>query len=201
MFIADSAEISDFARVSPTAHVWHLAQIREGAAVGDRTIVGRGAYIDCDVDIGNDCKIQNFALIYGPSTVEAGVFIGPAAVLTNDRAPRAVTVTGMQKREFDWRRVGVLVRHGASIGASAVCVAPVEIGQWAMVAAGAVVVDNVPAFALVAGVPAKQMGWVGRYGVRLTETEASRTYSCPASGALYFEENGVLREAAGPNDR
>ena len=95
------------------------------------------------------------------------MFVGPAAVLTNDLNPRAVDVDGRPKAAGDWTPVGVHVREGASLGARSVCVAPVTIGRWAMVGAGAVVIADVPDFALVVGVPARQVGWVGRAGVRL----------------------------------
>ena len=108
--------------------------------------------------MGDHCKVQNNALIYEPAWLEDGVFVGPAAVFTNDRFPRAITPDGSLKKAADWDPVGVRVRYGASIGAKAVCVAPVTIGRWALVAAGSVVVTDVPDFALV---PARQHGSCG----------------------------------------
>jgi UDP-2-acetamido-3-amino-2,3-dideoxy-glucuronate N-acetyltransferase len=122
------------------------------------------------------------------------VFVGPAAVLTNDTYPRAVTPDGRLKNADDWHAIGVVIEEGAAIGARAVCVAPVTIGRWALVAAGAVVVHDVPDFALVAGVPARRIGWVGRAGVRLTATGDGR-FECPRTGAAYIETDGVLAEA------
>ena len=122
----------------------------------------------------------------------AGVFIGPAVVLTNDVHPRAVTPDGTLKTGEDWDCVGVTVGAGAAIGARSVCVAPVHIGQWAMVAAGSVVTRDVPDFALVVGSPARQVGWVGRAGVRLVE-DAERSWSCPRTGERYHLEDGLLR--------
>jgi acetyltransferase-like isoleucine patch superfamily enzyme len=174
--------------------VWHLAQVREGAVLGPDCIVGRGAYIGTGVRMGARCKVQNYALVYEPAVLEDGVFVGPAAVFTNDHFPRAVAPDGSLKSAEDWEPVGVTVRTGASIGARAVCVAPVTVGRWAMVAAGAVVVRDVPDFALVAGVPARFVRWVGRAGVPLEPDGAGR-WRCPQTGERYTESAGALTEA------
>jgi hypothetical protein len=123
------------------------------------------------------------------------VFVGPAACLTNDRHPRAVTPAGVPKAASDWDRVGVTCLEGSSIGAGAVCVAPVTIGRWALVAAGAVVVQDVDDFALVTGTPARRGGWVGRAGVPLRRAEATEMWTCPATGDNYREVAGRLMEA------
>jgi acetyltransferase-like isoleucine patch superfamily enzyme len=147
------------------------------------------------VRIGDHVKIQNYALVYQPATLEDGVFVGPAAVLTNDLNPRAVDVDGRPKSAVDWTPVAVQVKEGASLGARSVCVAPVTIGRWAMVGAGAVVVHDVPDFALVVGVPARRIGWVGRAGFPLRE-EADATWHCERTGARYVETEGSLHEIA-----
>jgi UDP-2-acetamido-3-amino-2,3-dideoxy-glucuronate N-acetyltransferase len=190
--IAPGADVSDQAVVGENSHIWHLAQVREGATIGPNCIVGRGAYIGTGVRIGANCKIQNHALVYEPASLEDGVFIGPAVVLTNDTFPRAVTPGGDLKSAHDWEPVGVTVREGASIGARAVCVAPLTIGRWALVAAGAVVTRDVPNYALVAGVPARRVGWVGRAGRPLVPMDG--LWHCPATGAIYEEQNNVLSE-------
>jgi UDP-3-O-[3-hydroxymyristoyl] glucosamine N-acyltransferase len=190
--ILDSADVDPTATIGAGSSVWHLAQVRGDAQIGEDCIIGRGAYVGTGVRIGARCKLQNYALVYEPAVLEAGVFIGPAAVLTNDTFPRAVNPDGTLKSAHDWEPVGVVVLEGASIGARAVCVAPVVIGRWATVAAGAVVTRDVPDFALVAGVPARQMGWVGRSGVRLTDGGGGR-WLCPVSGDIYEETgNGLV---------
>lgn len=184
--VVDSADIDPSATLGDGTKVWHLAQVRDGVTLGENCIVGRGAYIGSDVQIGDNCKIQNYALVYEPARLAAGVFIGPAAVLTNDQYPRAVNPDGSPKVGSDWEAVGVDVGEGAAVGARATCVAPVRIGRWATVAAGSVVVKDVPDFALVAGVPAKRIRWVGRAGIPLVEEDQGQ-WRCPKTGEKYAE--------------
>ena len=187
-----TAEIAADAVVPDSTTVWGLAQIREGARIGEECIVGRGAYIGSEVRVGSRTKIQNYAQIYEPAVIEDAVFIGPMVVLTNDAYPRAVRPDGARAGAADWEAVGVTVRHGASVGARSVCVAPVTIGRWALVGAGSVVVHDVPDYALVVGNPARRIGWVGPAGRRLVpDTDRWR---CPVSDASFIEENGLLRE-------
>lgn len=190
--IAASADVDPTAKVGADTTVWELAQIREHAVVGPESTIGRGAYIGVGVRLGTRVKVQNYALLYEPAVLEDGVFVGPAVILTNDAYPRAVEPDGRPRGADDWDAVGVTVREGASLGARAVCVAPLTIGRWAMIAAGAVVTADVPDFALMVGVPARRVGWVGHAGLRLRRTTGDG-WECPRTGELYRESaDGVL---------
>lgn len=184
-----TAEISPHATIGSATRVWNFAQIREGAVIGENCIIGRDVYIDANVRIGNRVKIQNSALIYSGVTIADGVFIGPRVCLTNDRYPRAITPTGALKGTADWEQGEILVGYGASIGAGAVIVTGVTVGEFAMVAAGAVVTHDVPAYGLVMGVPARLVGAVCACGKPL-----------PAEMATGFEISHVAEsEGAGPH--
>lgn len=191
--IHQTADVASSAQIGEGTVIWHYAQVREECAVGENVIIGRGVYVGNRVRIGANSKIQNYALVYEPALLEAGVFIGPGAILTNDEYPRAVNPDGSQKNGSDWNSVGVTIREGASIGAGSICIAPVEIGAWALVAAGSTVTKNIPAFALVAGVPAKQIRWVGKAGIPLTD-EGAGQFVCPKTGTRYFQRDAHTLE-------
>ena len=184
--ILESADVDPTAKIGAGSSIWHLAQVRERVVIGENCTIGRGAYVGTGVKVGDNCKIQNYALVYEPAVLGNGVFIGPAAVLTNDEFPRAINPDGSLKSGSDWDAVGVTIGDGAAIGARAVCIAPVKIGAWALVAAGAVVTKDVPDFALVAGVPAKRIRWVGRAGKPLTSIGGNK-FECPITGAKFEE--------------
>ena len=188
-----SADVSPDATIGAGSSIWHLSQIREGAVLGENCVIGRGAYIGSGVRVGDNCKVQNHALVYEPAVLGDGVFIGPAVVVTNDTYPRAVNPDGSLKSASDWEAVGVTIEDGASIGARSVCVAPLRVGAWALVAAGSVVTRDVPPHALVAGVPARQIGWVSRTGTRLHEQPDGSLVDAD-TGAVHDVVDGHLKE-------
>ncbi len=172
--IHPTADISGNVKIGKNTRIWHHVQVREDAVIGDNCIVGKGAYIDKGVKIGNNVKIQNYASIYHGSTIEDGVFIGPNAVLANDKSPRAVNPDGSLQKEEDWETGKILVRKGASIGTGAVVLPDVTIGEFAMVGAGSIVTKSVPGYALVFGNPAKIKGSVCKCGKKSATKECER---------------------------
>ena len=192
--ILPSADVDERAEIGDGSSIWHLAQVREHAVIGRDCIIGRGAYVGTGVRMGDNCKLQNYALVYEPAELGRGVFIGPAVVLTNDVYPRSISADGTLKRGNDWDAAGVRIGDGAAIGARAVVLAGVEIGAWAVVGAGAVITKDVPTHALVVGVPGRQVGWVGYAGFPL-EQERDGSWICPKDGTRYSETDGRLTEA------
>lgn len=181
------------AKIHSSSIIWEYTRIRENVLIGSNCNIGRNVYIGPGVIIGENVKIQNNVLIYEPSIIKDGVFIGPGCIFTNDLHPRAVNIDGTKKSQDDWGKTGVEVFQGASIGAGVICVAPVKIGQWAMVAAGSVVIDSVADFELVVGIPAKRIGWVGKAGVKLIE-QRDNLYICPKTKSEYILINEKLSE-------
>jgi UDP-2-acetamido-3-amino-2,3-dideoxy-glucuronate N-acetyltransferase len=151
-----SAIIEDGATVGQDSKVWHFAHIRAGASIGRDCTLGKDVFVDAGVHIGSECKIQNGVSVYAGVTIEDQVFVGPHAVFTNDRLPRAFTSS--------WDLVETRVLLGSSIGANATIVCGVVIGSYAMVGAGSVVTRDVNAHELVVGNPARHAGWVCRCG-------------------------------------
>lgn len=184
-----TAEVSPSARIGAGTSIWNQCQIRENAQIGANCILGKDSYVDFGVSIGDRVKIQNGALIYHGAEIESGVFIGPQVILANDRYPRAINPDGTLKGDGDWDVGLTVIRYGASIGAGAIVLPGVKIGEFALVAAGAIVTRDVPAHGLVAGNPARLAGYVCRCAAKLVQ-KADHQYSCPRCGAVYSFERG-----------
>jgi acetyltransferase-like isoleucine patch superfamily enzyme len=182
IYIHPTADVSPRASLGAGTKVWHQAQVREGAVLGRNCILGKGAYVDFDVQIGDNVKIQNRASIYHGVTLESGVFVGPHAIFTNDKMPRAINPDGSLKSDDDWELGRILVKEGASIGAGAIIVTGVTIGRFAMVGAGAVVTRDVPDHGLVYGNPARLHGYVCDCGHKLEKTTDPAVWKCPSCG-------------------
>jgi UDP-2-acetamido-3-amino-2,3-dideoxy-glucuronate N-acetyltransferase len=193
--IHPSAVVSEQAEIGAGTKIWMNVQIREDVKIGRNCIIGRNTYIENGVALGDNCKVQNNALLYHRATLEDGVFIGPGVILTNDKIPRAVNPDGSLKSAADWHAGHILIGRGASIGAGATVLTDVSIGAWAMVAAGALVTKNVPAHALVVGVPARLVGYVCKCGERLMMhgENGDRIWICTRDGTRYhMVEKGNL---------
>jgi acetyltransferase-like isoleucine patch superfamily enzyme len=163
IFIHSSANVSADSEIGAGSKIWINVQIRENAKIGCNCIISKDVYIDYGVIIGNDCKIQNSVSVYNGVTIEDRVFVGPNVSFTNDKVPRAFNA--------DWKITPTLVKEGASIGANATIVCGITIGEYAMVAAGAVVTKDVAPFALVVGNPARQIATVDESGNRLEDNK------------------------------
>jgi acetyltransferase-like isoleucine patch superfamily enzyme len=170
--IHPTAEVEPGASVGAGTRVWHFAHVRAGAVIGDNCNVGYAVYVDSGAIVGNNVKLQNRVSIYRGVTLEDGVFVGPHVSFTNDKYPRAITPAGAIVSDDDWTAVQTRVKYGASIGAGAVILAGLTIGRWAMVAAGAVVTREVPDHGLVAGTPARLVGYACSCGRSLHEDES-----------------------------
>lgn len=185
--IHSSAIVDDGAKLGPGTRVWHFAHVCGGARIGAGCSLGQNVFVGNDVKVGDRVKIQNNVSVYDAVTIEDDVFCGPSMVFTNVYNPRAAVV-----RKEQYRRT--LVRRGATIGANATIVCGVTIGQYAFIAAGAVVNRDVPPFALMAGVPARQAGWMSRHGERLPlGVAANGRTTCPHTGDVYSVHNGECR--------
>lgn len=163
-FAHQTAEVSHESIIGKNTKIWHYAQIRQGVHIGENCILGKSVYVDLDVCIGSNVKIQNRASIYHGATIEDGVFIGPHVVLTNDKNPRAIDENDNLKSDADWVAGKIVIKKGASIGAGSIILPDVTIGEYAMIGAGSVVTKNVPDYALVYGNPACIHGKVDKRG-------------------------------------
>ncbi|HEY5952589.1 MAG TPA: acyltransferase [Kofleriaceae bacterium] len=166
------------ATVGDDTKVWHFSHVMSGAKVGARCSLGQNVFVGAKAVIGDGCKIQNNVSIYDEVIIGSDVFVGPSAVFTNVVNPRAFVV-----RKDEYKRTEV--EDGASIGANATIVCGYRVGAFAFVAAGAVVARDVPRYALVAGVPAKRIGWMCKCGVTLPKSQTAKTLTCKACGERY----------------
>lgn len=191
VFIHPTAQVAESAVIGSGTRVWMNTQIREGAHVGRNCIIGRNVYVDADVQVGDNCKLENNALLFAGAVLEDGVFVGPGAILTNDKRPRAINPDGSLKKASDWQAGHIVVKRGASIGAGASVLTDLVVGEFALVGAGAVITHDVPAHALVMGNPARLVGYVCQEGHRLAEelgvwvcNEDGRRYRMTSEGGL-----------------
>ena len=166
-----TAEVAEDATIGDGTSIWHHCQIRPRARIGQNCILGKGVYVDADVTIGDNVKIQNYSSVYHGVTLEDGVFVGPHVCFTNDMRPRAINPDGTLKAATDWKVSTTLVKRGAALGANSTIRCGVTIGEWAMVGSGSVVTRDVPAYGLVYGNPARLHGFVCPCGARLTTKE------------------------------
>ena len=185
--IHSSAIVDDGATLGEATRVWHFVHVCGGARIGNGCSLGQNVFVGNDVVIGNNVKIQNNVSVYDAVTLEDDVFCGPSMVFTNVYNPRSAIVRKDQLRK-------TLVRRGATLGANSTIVCGTTVGEYAFVAAGAVINRDVPAFALMAGVPARQIGWMGRFGERLDlPLRGNHKAVCPHSGDRYELKDGVCR--------
>jgi UDP-2-acetamido-3-amino-2,3-dideoxy-glucuronate N-acetyltransferase len=186
-FSHQSAFVDDNCEIGDGTKIWHFSHVQSGARIGRNCILGQNVNVANDVVIGDGVKIQNNVSIYTGTVIEDYVFLGPSCVLTNVTNPRS---------EVNRHRLyeKTVIRRGASIGANATIVCGITVGRYAFVAAGAVVAKDVPDYALMVGVPARQSGWISRHGLPLKRADSDGVYTCPESGLRYREsEPGVLR--------
>lgn len=189
MHIHPSAIVDDGASIGAETRIWHWTHVCAGAIIGNGCSLGQNVFVGATARIGSNVKIQNNVSVYDDVIIEDDVFCGPSVVFTNVYNPRA---TVSRKAEYRATRIG----RGATLGANCTIVCGVTIGRFAFVAAGAVVNRDVPDYALMAGVPARRIGWMSEYGERLSfpeaEADVEATATCPGTGLIYAISNGKV---------
>ena len=185
-FVHESAYVDQGAEIGQCTKIWHFAHVMSGAKIGRRCIFGQNTMVAGGVVVGDNVKVQNNVAIYSGTVIEDDVFLGPSCVLTNVTNPRSQVV-----RHSIYEKTHL--RRGATVGANATIICGIEVGRYAFIAAGAVVARNVPDYALMMGVPARQHGWMSRHGHRLAKPGPDGCMVCPESGYRYKEASpGVL---------
>jgi UDP-2-acetamido-3-amino-2,3-dideoxy-glucuronate N-acetyltransferase len=186
-FKHESAFVDEPCSIGEGTKIWHFSHVMKGAIIGKDCILGQNVHIANDVVVGNNVKIQNNVSVYTGTIIEDYVFLGPSCVLTNVTNPRSEI-----NRHSLYEKT--IIRRGATIGANATIVCGVTIGRYAFIAAGAVVTADVPDYALMTGVPARQAGWMSRHGHRLKSPDENGIMKCPEGGYRYKEvEPGIFR--------
>ena len=186
--VHDTAIVDEGAVIGEGSRVWHFVHVCSGAVIGKQVSLGQNVFVGNRVTIGDRCKIQNNVSVYDNVHLEEGVFCGPSVVFTNVHNPRALIERKEQYRD-------TLVRKGATLGANCTIVCGVNIGEYAFVAAGAVITKNVKPYALMAGVPAKQIGWMSQYGEQIPlPLEGEGEYVCPHTAQSYQLHDDRLAE-------
>ncbi|HMA25460.1 MAG TPA: DapH/DapD/GlmU-related protein [Gemmatimonadaceae bacterium] len=188
VFVHESSYVDEGAVVGAGSKIWHFCHVMSGAVIGERCNLGQNVVMMPRTRMGRNCKIQNNVSIYEGVELEDDVFCGPSMVFTNVMNPRSHV-----SRKHEYRRT--LVRRGASIGANATIVCGVTLGEYAFIGAGAVVTKDVPPFALMAGVPAKRIGWMCQCGERLSDAGEG---TCAVCGSMYVREGQGIRMTSGP---
>ena len=184
----ETAIVDEGAQIGADTRIWHWVHVCPGARIGERCSLGQNVFVGNDVVIGNNVKIQNNVSVYDAVTLEDDVFCGPSMVFTNVYNPRAAVT-----RKNEYRRT--LVRQGATLGANCTIVCGVTVGEFAFVGAGAVINKNVPPYALMVGVPARQVGWMSEFGEQIPlPVKGTGEYTCPHSGSRYVLDDNTLNK-------
>ena len=184
MYIHPSSFADEGCQIGEGTKVWHFCHIMPKAVIGKNCSLGQNVFVANNVTIGDNVKIQNNVSLYEGVTCEDNVFLGPSMVFTNVMNPRS----GIERKD-EYKKT--LIKKGASIGANATIVCGITLGEYCFIGAGAVVLKDVPAYALMAGVPAKQIGWMSRYGLKLDFDKTGKA-ACPTTGEKYVLENGKV---------
>ena len=193
-FAHESAYVDQPCTIGRGTKIWHFSHIMKGAKIGEKCSIGQNVVVGSDAAIGNGVKIQNNISIYDKVTIEDGVFCGPSMVFTNVVNPRSEIV-----RKDEYRPT--LIRRGATLGANSTIVCGHTVGRYAFIAAGAVVAGDVPDYALMVGVPARQRGWMCRCAAAKLEFDPAGAAACPICKAKYRLENGQVREVTPPGEK